>query len=267
MPTLDLNRGRASCLLILGIPLLVFLTATTVGPPAGYTGSPLDGQDCTACHLSLPPGHLPNWISADIPAGGYTPGETYTLTLTAIGLVAVKMGFQVTAETATEKAGTFIITDPARTQLADPYTVTHTAAGTEVASLPCTWTMQWQAPPAGTGELTFHAIVNQSDNNNNNSGDLFYASELTVNEAGVGIAGHEHPVILQIYPNPATEWICVAVTKGAELMIINLSGAEFFKGIAENHHARISVTDYPAGTYLLVARYEGNENKSIFIKK
>jgi hypothetical protein len=254
-------------MLFLLIPFFLILTATTIGPPAGYTGSPLDGQDCTACHLSLPPGHLPNWIATDIPAGGYMPGETYNLTLTAIGLVAVKMGFQVTAETVSAKAGTFIITDPTRTKLADPYTVTHTAAGTEVTSLPCTWSMQWQAPPAGTGAVTFHAIVNQSDNNNNNSGDLFYASEFTVTEATVGIAGHESPVKMQIYPNPATDRIQAAVPQGTELRIISMSGVELFKGIAENPPVQIRVAGFPRGNYLLLTRFEGKENKRMITIK
>ncbi len=255
-----------SLLFLLIIPLLIIL-AFTQGPSAGYTGSPLDNQDCTDCHESLPPGHLPNWISSDIPAFGYTPGETYTITLTAVGLVAVKMGFQITTETPTAKAGSFIITDAENTQLADAHTVTHTAAGTEVSVLPYFWTMDWQAPEEGTGDVTFYAIVNQSDNNNNNAGDLFFASELTVAEAGVGIAETEKPLAGNVFPNPALDNITIDVPVGADIRIFDRSGREAWSGRSHTKHLTINVGDLKPGSYYLQIHHEDQITIRGFIKK
>ena len=98
------------------------------------------------------------------------------------------MGFQITSETQVEKAGTFIITDPERTQLKVPTTATHTSAGTEVTQLPASWSMDWVAPSSGTGDITFYTAVNQTNNDNSSKGDLIFVSSLVVAEATVGIA-------------------------------------------------------------------------------
>lgn len=261
------QNPRFLLLFLLILPSVLLILAFTQGPAAGYTGSPLDNQDCTNCHESLPPGHLPNWISSDIPAFGYTPGETYTITLTAVGLVAVKMGFQITAETAATKAGSFIITDPDNTQLAASHTVTHTAAGTEVSVLPYYWTMDWQAPEEGTGDVTFYAIVNQSDNNNTNSGDLFFASELSVEEAGVGMAEIDKSLAGNVYPNPAGNTIRIDVEGGAEVRIFDQNGSEVWSGLSATRHLSINVSGLKPGSYFLQIRHQGRKTIRTFIKK
>jgi hypothetical protein len=252
---------------ILVMPLIIILIAFTQGPPDGYTGSPLDEKNCTECHLSLPPGNLPNWITTDIPAYGYTPGETYTITLTANGIVAVKMGFQITSETAGAKAGAFIITDALNTQLAAPQTVTHTTEGSSVKALPYSRTMEWQAPAAGTGDVTFFAIVNQSDNNNNSSGDLFYASQLIVSEASVSTGDFAKEPAGNIFPNPAGNTIHLKLPLNAGLRIFNQSGLEVLRSIAENEYMEIAVGHLAAGTYYLVVYHEGKRSTKVFIRK
>ena len=190
--------------LIVLLPAFLLLIAFSEGPPAGYTGSPLDEQNCTFCHGYLPAGNLSGWISSNIPAEGYIAGETYTIAVSAIGIVAVRMGFQITAENQSEKVGTFIIKDPARTQLKGSTTVTHTLAGTQVTSLPASWSMDWIAPASGTGEIIFYTAVNQTNNDNSANNDLIYLSTLTASEASVGIDEHYDELTLQISPNPFT---------------------------------------------------------------
>ena len=55
------------------------------GSPGGYTGSPGDGSNCSiACHGgSTSP--VTGWVTSNVPADGYTPGATYTITVTATG--------------------------------------------------------------------------------------------------------------------------------------------------------------------------------------
>ena len=54
------------------------------GAPAGYTGSPGDGQNCTACHNGTA-STVQNWITSNVDQTGYLPGQTYTITVTVTG--------------------------------------------------------------------------------------------------------------------------------------------------------------------------------------
>ena len=87
-------------LYVLVIPVAFVLYASSSGSPGGKSGSPGDnGNTCTDCHsgTAIP---TSGWISSGIPAQGYTPGETYQLTVTATHSGAGRDGFELTAETA-----------------------------------------------------------------------------------------------------------------------------------------------------------------------
>jgi len=158
------------------LPAIALVFSFTQGPNAGYTGSPLDGLNCTDCHPPGPATQVPGWITSNIPPIGYTPGATYTITVSTPDANTSKMGFQITSETLAGKAGTFVITSTPRTQLKGPHFVTHTAAGTDPIGTPNSWTMDWTAPAAGTGELRFFAAVNASDASQTNQGGNQYNS-------------------------------------------------------------------------------------------
>lgn len=248
------------------IPALLIFFAFTQGPPAGNTGSPLDGQNCTNCHGFLP-GNLPGWITSNIPVEGYTPEETYTVTVTAIGIVAVKMGFQITSETQVEKAGTFNITDPERTQLKGSTTVTHTSAGTEVTQLPATWSMNWVAPSSGTGDITFYTAVNQTNNDNSSSGDLIFVSSLVVAEAFVGIAEHLNDKVGHIYPNPAQEYIILSLPVHSEVYIIDAMGREVMYFTSNEKQLKIDVSWLNDGIYYAQINNREQTASRSFVKK
>ena len=128
------------------------------GAPAGYTGSPGDGQDCADCHggSSAP---VTGWITSDIPAAGYSAGNTYNITVTVSGSGA--KGFEVSPQ------------DPAGTQLGTLIagSGSHLTGGTKYvthnsdqSSNPATWTFQWTAPASGTGDVTLYGAFAVSKN-------------------------------------------------------------------------------------------------------
>lgn len=252
---------------ILSIPALIALFAYTSGPPAGHTGSPLDGQDCTVCHGPLPAGHLPGWITSDIPASGYVPGETYTITVTAVGLVAEKLGFQVTAETESSKAGEFIITDVARTQLTNATTVSHTTTGTVVTEIPENWSMDWVAPQAGSGEVTFYAAVNQTDNHNNNTGDLFYLSSLAVNEFQTYLPEILSVQDVHIYPNPSSRMITIKLPPYSMVVIYNGLGMKLIEQTVRNETVKLDVSAFEDGVYYASVLLDGQSVTRKIIKR
>ncbi len=66
------------------------------GAPAGYTGSPADAKDCTFCHGGNPT-TVPGLIKSNVPAEGYTGGNTYTIIATVGG--TGRKGFEVSPRT------------------------------------------------------------------------------------------------------------------------------------------------------------------------
>lgn len=126
-----------------------------------YTGAIRGkGYDCSICHVdpardidveltSMPSG---------LAAGAYTPGATYTLTVTMRGehrgFGAVSNQNTVLAEVVTDSdatAGAFVGVDLDDFLLLDGSRVLASRAGSLTE-----WSFPWQAPAAGTGALTMH---------------------------------------------------------------------------------------------------------------
>lgn len=148
-------------LLLLSIPFLVvgLMMLTSFGgdetsdypsgSPAGYTGSPYDGKDCTNCHNGTS-SFVADWITSDIPPEGYTPGTDYTITVTITG--NGRKGFEVSPHDA---GGNLlgVLTAGAGSKLVGSGKYITQSSG--VNSNPATWNFTWTAPVAGTGEVTF----------------------------------------------------------------------------------------------------------------
>ena len=120
------------------------------GSPAGYTGSPGDGKECTQCHggTAAP---VTGWITSDIPATGYVPGNTYNVTVTVTG--SGKKGFEVSPQSPSgAQLGTLIAGSGSHLTGGTKYVTQNSG----VTSNPATWTFQWTAPVTGTGEVTFY---------------------------------------------------------------------------------------------------------------
>ena len=119
------------------------------GAPAGYTGSPADGQNCTACHGGTAT-TASGLISSNIPAAGYTPGTAYTITATLSG--SGGKGFEISPQ---NTAGTLLgsLTAGSNNHITGIKYVTHNGA---VTTSPAVWSFTWTAPAAGTGSVTFY---------------------------------------------------------------------------------------------------------------
>ncbi len=155
------------------------------GSPGGKTGSPGDGgTTCTQCHSGTATAQA-GWITSDIPADGYEPGQTYTITATGTHPGVGKFGFELTSEDAgASKVGTLVVTNATETMLINSNNaITHKNAGTTPTGDSKSWSFDWTAPAAGTGEVTFYAAFNAANGNGNNQGDVIYTSTLPVAES------------------------------------------------------------------------------------
>ena len=235
------------------------------GAPPGNTGSPDDGTECAkSCHLGAVASAKVGWISSDIPSSGYVPGNTYTFTATAIHSGSLKFGFQISPQDINGNLmGTLIASNTTETQLvgSGKY-ITHKSGGT-AGSGSRTWTFQWKAPMAGTGNVTFYGAFNGSKSNNHQSGDKIYTSTLTVNEdpVSIGFEFGANIISMAVYPNPVADFIGLYYTlKDANQVVVNLYSVEgkkvdqllnVFESKGKQEHKLYFTQKYPAGLYFL----------------
>ena len=337
----------------LAIPSILIIYSFSGGSPGGKTGSPIDGGNCTDCHTGTP-NTSQGWITTNIPADGYIPGQTYTVTATGTHAGVVKFGFELTAEDESGKSGTMIITDATRTKFTNANAaVTHTSAGTAPSGNTNSWSMDWTAPGEGSGTVTFYAAFNAANGAGGNQGDVIYLSNTDVNEfvpspavtsvdpdhgeqgweITVTITGentswtdgvfivifknHDDPsqsfsatnvdiksdteltgdisipvdqligsydvlvdgVTLEdgfmvdvasgigdnylanqinIYPNPATDYINVDLPESAQYTLIDLTGRQFLSKTNSGQTERIDVSGLESGIYFIQILHEGN---------
>ena len=169
---------------IIAIAILFYPQATIgklTGSPGGKTGSPMDNSDCTSCHSVLSTTVSTTNIVSNIPSTGYIPGNTYTISVVSSSLFT-SSGFEVTCEENTNntKTGTFFNTNLIETQLVNNGTaITHTANGI----ISTTWSFDWEAPPIGTGDITFYgAFILGGYPQGSNVGDHLILSTLSASE-------------------------------------------------------------------------------------
>ncbi|MES2780613.1 MAG: choice-of-anchor V domain-containing protein [Bacteroidota bacterium] len=153
------------------------------GAPAGNTNAPGDGN-CTSCHGGAVIISGTNWnnmtITHNIPANGYMPGSSYTITVSHTISGINKWGFQFTSINGSfAKVGT-LIAGTGSQALTGGY-VTHNASGT-AGSGTKSWSFTWVAPPTGAGIISFYAIVNAANGDNNSTGDQIYSKSVSVQE-------------------------------------------------------------------------------------
>lgn len=128
------------------------------GSPAGYTGSPGDGHNCTSCHGGSASA-TSGMISTNIPVTGYIADSTYTITV-SINLSGNK-GFELSPQNVGgAQLGTLIAGSNSHLTGGTKYITQNS----RITSNPATWVFQWKAPAAGTGDVTFYAAycVNKS---------------------------------------------------------------------------------------------------------
>jgi len=152
-------------LIVIILPVVLLFHSANVksfsnGNPPGCTGSPSDKTTCTTnCHNGSIVKTETGWITSNIPANGYIPDSSYTITCTAKGeATSEKFGFEASPQFLTGKlAGKMIITNSAETKLVGGgkyiSQILAGVAGTGSKS----WSFKWIAPAKGSGDLTIYA--------------------------------------------------------------------------------------------------------------
>lgn len=159
------------------------------GAPAGNTNAPGDGSCAqSGCHGGSVITSGSNWdnftITTNIPANGYVPGTSYTVTISHAVAGINKWGFQFVALNATTfgQAGSLTIGAGMQSLSSGGKTyLTHTSGGTAGTGSK-SWSFTWTAPNPGVGQVSFYATVNAANGDNGSGGDQIYGKSITVSE-------------------------------------------------------------------------------------
>jgi len=134
------------------------------GAPAAKTGSPADVKTCMACHNATLK-KQEGMITSDAVSNVYEPGKTYTIKATVSGSAGVqRIGFEVSPQNVSGTLmGKLILTDSDRTKLIGKGKyITHSEKGSR-AEGSNSWSFKWQAPAAGSGDVTFYGAFMVSE--------------------------------------------------------------------------------------------------------
>jgi hypothetical protein len=198
------------CILVVASSLLLDNTSThsrSNGSPESASGSPFDGVTCakSGCHAGTASAQ-DNMVTSNIPASGYIPGQTYTITVSISQAGISKFGFSISPQNSSGAVlGSLVITNTAETQLKNVghQYVTHTTAG-NAGTGSKTWSFDWIAPTVGTGAVPFYAAVNAANGNGTASGDQIYTDVYTVDEdITTQILENISDEVFSVFPNPA----------------------------------------------------------------
>lgn len=256
-------------LLAIILPASFLLFSWPSGSPGGRTGSPGDeGATCHGCHSSFDVIGQAGWISSDIPAEGYTPGETYTITATGMHEGVVNFGFELTAEdNIGTKRGTLSVTDTDRTKFTNAdKAITHTAGGITPTDNMNSWSMEWTAPAGSFGTIGFYAAFNAGNGTGGNQGDQIYTSTLFVDEMTTGIGDDLLANQVKIYPNPATNFLNIDLPNGSEVRVVDMLGHQLVNAVQTNKSERLDISGFDNGIYFVQVLHNGHAATMKFLK-
>ena len=126
-----------------------FTTSYPTGAPSGVANDPSSGAvNCTDCHSGTAT-TVTGWITSNIPASGYVPGTTYTITGTVTSSGKTIFGFEISPQNPNGVlVGSLTITNTTATKIVSSKYVTHTQAGTAGTNTK-SWSFNWTAPATG----------------------------------------------------------------------------------------------------------------------
>ncbi|AMS26895.1 hypothetical protein AEM51_07545 [Bacteroidetes bacterium UKL13-3] len=182
------NRLIRSIFVLCLLAISYYSFTSSGAAPGGYCNAPGDNGNCTSCHSGSLITSGTNWnnmsITTNIPANGYSPGASYTITIAHTVSGINKWGIEAVILNATNfsQVGSVVagIGTSGVTAISRNY-ITHNSSGT-VGSSSKSWSFTWIAPSPGVGNVNIYAVVNAANGDNGSGGDQIYAKSLTVSE-------------------------------------------------------------------------------------
>ncbi len=214
--------------LFANVSSVIQLSAFSSGAPSGRAGAPAEsGATCTSCHSGTNT-TLPGLITSDIPVGGFTPGQNYTITGTISRPSITKYGFSISPQdNSGNLMGTMTVTSSETQLIGLNKYITHTSSGTNAPSGTKSWSFTWTAPTADS--VVFYGAFLAANGNSGTSGDNTFTSQLKVYSQAFLSVKHQEWLekSVSVYPNPVAEnqiYIKTDISKIEMVRIIDNSG-------------------------------------------
>jgi hypothetical protein len=220
------------------------------------TGSPLSPDFCKACHSG---GSFGTEVSILLLGENdtiteYVPATTYTLQVKVSATGAEGYGFQAVALDINNAGVGAYGTAASGTQVTAVAGVNYFEHSARSASP--TFEIEWTAPDAGAGDVTFYAAGNAVNANFQTSGDLPDTAKLVLTEAvSAGLHDQAAALIeLQVSPNPSASFIQARWSpqvNATRMEINDLTGKSYYSRSLQNQSSssEIAVYNLPAGIY------------------
>jgi hypothetical protein len=235
------------------------------------TGAPGEGT-CRDCHNSNPlnsSGGSVTISSPDLIGNQYVGGTTYQIDVTVerASINLFGFGFEALLPSGAN-AGTLVVTNSTQMHI-----LTGTVSGNVrntmtqktnggLGSGTKTFSFNWTAPAAGTGDVTFYATGNATNQSGNTSGDFVYSTSLALSENNPS-GNMEFNAVnadMNIFPNPAVETINATLHIGQkgqyEVRLFSLSSGQQVYAETKYFHPgnnllTIENNGWDSGIYLL----------------
>lgn len=191
----------------------------------------------------------------------YTPGKTYTVTVTGSHASLTKFGFQYTAVTGTGSAQANAGTLSGFPSQTAQHTIA-SAGGLKVVehtspiSGPLSKSFTWAAPTTAAGNVTMYLTVNAVNGDGNTPGDISGNMNVVLAQYPIasGVADVANDISITAFPNPTTDVLHI---QAENLLGAYTVQAYDFMGRAVlnttvNGTASISTANWAAGVYNVV---------------
>ena len=275
---------------VFSILLAGFLLASSSGGRAtvaneGNTGAPGDnapaGRVCATCHSGAGIQVALNIDVADLDGNAvtsYVPGQAYRVKV-AVNTVAgnpLAYGFQLVAEANETKQSTNSFQNPSNNAKLASLINGRQYAEHKNPSNANEFMVEWTAPAAGTGDVTFYSAGNGVNLNGSITGDGASQTSFTLTEeAGSSAFEPQQAPSFQIAPNPADDLILISVADGFNgayrIRVVDLQGLvvrqEMRLAFGGALTEPIAIGDLPAGAYFLQILGEGEIRSAQFYKR
>lgn len=226
-------------------------------------------SSCSNCHGSAGAGGSVA-LTSDIPTGGYTPGTTYHMTATVTYAGRSCFGIDLIAlNSSNASTGTIIVTDATYTK-----TVTSASKVNLEQKTPKptgTFTFDWTAPVAGTGNVTFYfAGLAANNNGTDDTGDYTYTGNQVYAENVGGSNGVQNiQASASVFPNPATAQLTVKsnIQSSAVITVVDINGRLMQQMPVENAaNFELNIAEFNVGVYFVQVQGAGKTANVRFVK-
>jgi len=260
---------KTKALLVSGTALIVSgLTTSFIMKSSGIsgrTGSPGE-TTCTACHSGGTGTTVVN-ISATpaFTSNQYVPGTTYTVNVTVTNNSYSNFGFgcEILDASSNTDAGTmttpltgvkFLTASNGRKNAVQ----SSPKSGTGSATFSFVWTA-----PTGTNNIVIYAAGIAVNNTGGTGGDAVGTRSLTLSANANGIKEITNNVKINVYPNPASDFVSIQVENISEIRNVNIELWDL-KGNKVDH---LNASQLNVGTQNIRVFLPDNINNGLYILK